>query len=446
MHELPPCDRRSWRRQAEIHPNHCAHGTNLFLPWHRHYITQFEKICGELIGDRSFALPYWDWTHQGGRIPDAFYDFDELDVAFWNDDGVGNFPMNWGRVDSRGTRAMVKGQRLQDDPVRGGNFTATRISRIKRASRFDVFMSQLEGTPHNSGHVVVGGSDGHMSSGLSPLDPLFWLHHCNVDRLWAEWQVAGNRTPRFSTNFNGQFCDTNGNPLALVADAALNFEQLGFTYDTMAAFGGPAALVALARVPSERAFAAADTGDAEERRLGAIDVTARLPVNSPTSFSIPVKQLAETLAETQDVASADLPSVAAMRAFRGAPEEALAGFGRPRPVRRRVYAVIRNAQADSTASPAVNVFLNCPYLTAETPYTDSHFAGSFSFFGSHSGDHHGGTQDHRANNDMWIDITDTIERLGAADGADLRVQLVPVVSGDGAAAAVRAESIRIVSA
>ena len=29
---------------------------------------------------------------------------------------------------------------------------------------------------------------GRMSLNTSPNDPLFFLHHCNVDRIWAEWQ------------------------------------------------------------------------------------------------------------------------------------------------------------------------------------------------------------------------------------------------------------------
>ena len=38
---------------------------------------------------------------------------------------------------------------------------------------------------HNAGHRFVGG---HMSGGFSPNDPVFWMHHANVDRLWARWQ------------------------------------------------------------------------------------------------------------------------------------------------------------------------------------------------------------------------------------------------------------------
>ncbi len=107
MHELPTTDRRNWRRMAETHADFCQHGTSEFLPWHRHYITQFEKICGDLIGDPQFALPYWDWTIQAGKIPDAFFDIQELNVTYWKDngdyDGIG-----WGPVHTIGIRVTKR--------------------------------------------------------------------------------------------------------------------------------------------------------------------------------------------------------------------------------------------------------------------------------------------------------------------------------------------------
>ena len=45
-----------------------------------------------------------------------------------------------------------------------------------------------EGGPHNGVHGVIGSFGGPMGDYMSPLDPIFWLHHCNVDRIWAAWQ------------------------------------------------------------------------------------------------------------------------------------------------------------------------------------------------------------------------------------------------------------------
>ena len=56
----------------------------------------------------------------------------------------------------------------------------------------DTFRNVLEGwwrgpRLHNVVHVWVGGS---MGPGTSPNDPVFFLHHCNIDRLWSDWQAA----------------------------------------------------------------------------------------------------------------------------------------------------------------------------------------------------------------------------------------------------------------
>jgi tyrosinase len=447
MHELPANDRRSWRRQAEIHPNHCPHGTVGFLPWHRHYINEFEKICGQLIGDQSFALPYWDWTTEGGKIPDAFFDIAELNVTHWNDagDGQAQWP-DWSPWPTRGVRGLSKGDRAQDDPVRGGNFTRSRIEQIKRTSQFSLFWGQLEGSPHNSGHVVVGLVSqppmGHMISGLSPLDPLFWLHHCNVDRIWAEWQLAGNSTPSFNQNYNGQFVGADGNPINVTADASINFELLGFSYDTIETIGSPREFLRIADIPAKTALSATDVAEPKLKILASATVTEPLTLNTPFAVQLSVDQLAAKLSERHEVRNAVLPEVSALKAFKGRPEEALSGFGVPRSVRKSVYALIDNARSGSHVPPSVNVYLNCPYLTPETPYTDQHFAGSFSFFG-HAGGHH--ANGHEGQN-FVVDITDAVERLGLVDEGNLKVQLLPVVPQEaGGDANIRVQAIKIVS-
>jgi tyrosinase len=444
MHQLPPTDRRSWRLQAEIHPNHCAHGTPGFLPWHRHYINEFEKICGRLINDPAFALPYWDWTKDGGKIPDAFFDINELNVTFWNDSGVGDFPANWGQVDTRGVRALDKGARAQDDPIRGGNFTVTRINQIKNSATYGLLRSQLEGSPHNSGHVVVGlvamPPFGHMVDGLSPLDPLFWLHHCNVDRIWAEWQLAGNSTPTFNENYDGQFVDADGNPINVTADASINFESLGFSYDTINVVGPPIEMLRLTGVQPETVFSATSAAVPELQTVSSAPVAEPLALNTPVSVPLTPGRLAATLSETQQVRNAILPTAAVLKSYKGDPQTAVSDYGRPRTIRKRVYVYVERARRTSRTPPVVNVYLNCPYLTPQTPYTDQHYAGSFAFFG------HGGAHDHQAGQNFVVDVTDTMERLGLAHRERIAVQLLPVVpEGAGVEGTVQAQAIRIVS-
>ena len=52
---------------------------------------------------------------------------------------------------------------------------------------FNAFAQALEGV-HNSGHVWVGGSMGMIPT--APADPVFWMHHAEIDRLWSVWQAS----------------------------------------------------------------------------------------------------------------------------------------------------------------------------------------------------------------------------------------------------------------
>jgi tyrosinase len=72
-------DRRSYNNQALIHQNHCQHGWERFLPWHRAYLYEFEQNLQDFV--RDIMVPYWDWTmpqyrphepKEGWIIPKAF--------------------------------------------------------------------------------------------------------------------------------------------------------------------------------------------------------------------------------------------------------------------------------------------------------------------------------------------------------------------------------------
>lgn len=431
MHDLPETDPRNWRKQAEIHADHCAHGTIDFLPWHRHYINEFEKICGALIGEPEFALPYWDWTHGRGKIPDPFFDLPHLNVEHWDDDGTYTSP-NWGDINTIGIRAIDKGVGVQDDPQQGGAFTASNIQSILNETSFNRFYRRLETSPHNSGHVVVGfpasGQIGHIGSGLSPLDPLFWLHHCNVDRLWAQWQLAGNTTPPLSGAYDGQFVNASGQSIDVTADGATDFAALGYTYGP---FGDPNELLAAVGIIDPVAsrswtasFAAANlvSDTAEPLAVAAArDVVA--DVGIPTSIPVSVPDLREQLAATSRVLDVDFPSFADLKG--ATPDTAmLSAFGRPKETPRRILAQLSDVRAKFERPPVVNVFVNCNYLGPETPYTDPHFAGSFAFFGQHGG-HHGDSQE------FLIDLTAAVRNIDLAGSEPVRVQLMPLTPGGG---------------
>lgn len=74
-----PEDRRNYNNLALIHQNHCQHGWERFLTWHRIYLYEFEQALQDRYPD--VTLPYWDWTmpqyrpsqpDKGWRLPKAF--------------------------------------------------------------------------------------------------------------------------------------------------------------------------------------------------------------------------------------------------------------------------------------------------------------------------------------------------------------------------------------
>ena len=311
MRELPDDDPRSWRNQAIIHADHCPHSPfrpGDFVQWHRLYLTYFERICGELIGDNSFALPYWNWSRNDGRLPAPFFGDSPLNVEFLNDPSDYTAPLSastpWGSIMTTARSALSPTVGLRTDSIWSDVFSATRIDDIRRLDAFADFSSALEGTPHSIAHGVVGAGGGHMSWGLSPLDPVFWLHHCNVDRIWAEWQAATNFTPPSAEVYDGQFVDESGNSVRVTADESHNHVGLGFTYDTVtslftdAELGGDEEIANLIALEATLPDLRGDVAGAVENNpvsLGMVDDTRNAIVGVATNFAIQAPRVEEEL-------------------------------------------------------------------------------------------------------------------------------------------------------
>lgn len=231
MLALPPSDPRNWYRNALIHTLDCPHGNWWFLPWHRGYLGWFEETCRELSGDPSFALSYWDWTAQP-YIPSQFFEgvldpnnpayidsYAAFQAEFTNP--VSDFwksltPDQSKELSLRGYNtpadlwAQLPGMFFPRGQARvltqaNPNFDATTrravsITTVNAALAPLDFLSFgsdkaaqhsemvgfgiLEGQPHNNVHNNIGG---FMGDFLSPVDPLFFAHHANIDRLWDVW-------------------------------------------------------------------------------------------------------------------------------------------------------------------------------------------------------------------------------------------------------------------
>jgi hypothetical protein len=212
----------NWSRQAEIHLNNCPHGTWAFFPWHRDYLRRFEDIIRQMSGDASFALPYWDWTSNP-----------ELPRAFVSPDSSLFMP----EPSRQNSIARQISKYCNRDILAG----------IMGSTDFESFMGgeaaagEPEYGPHNGVHITIGET---MATFRSPLDPIFWLHHCNVDRLWAEWQEKNpdwlnaqeinDKFPGWTSLELSGFYDTEGQPIAKAtkAEDMLSTYGLGYCYNS----------------------------------------------------------------------------------------------------------------------------------------------------------------------------------------------------------------------
>ena len=96
-------------------------------------------------------------------------------------------------------------------PFWSNNTKPTDVARlINSCDDLGCFDTNIEGDDgvHTAGHFIVGGI--HIDAWASPGDPVFYLHHAQIDRAWTIWQNrnAKNRTRQVygtSTAFNGQF-------------------------------------------------------------------------------------------------------------------------------------------------------------------------------------------------------------------------------------------------
>ena len=171
-----------------------GHGGPAFFPWHREYLRRFEDELQAI--DSTVNLPYWDWTV-------ANLNATGTESLIWRDDFMGgpgdpgnNFALTTGPFAGWGLRRNAF-DRFQF-PGGGGP-----IASAMAALDYSTFRT-IEG-PHGGAHVWVGGNVGNAA--IAPGDPVFWLIHANVDRLWAEWTVNHTGDPGWV-----QYQPTTGGP------------------------------------------------------------------------------------------------------------------------------------------------------------------------------------------------------------------------------------------
>lgn len=191
----------------------CHRDENLFLTWHRAYVYFFEKALAEALRWKradptlELTLPYWDWTLTDPTLDAANAIPRVLDDATYTDaaGAVKSNPLASGPSLYRSISQALTGKdaftaRYPSQLASQIASFADDVARLMDNPSFTEFSNDLNFGPHGSVHVLTGGSDpssklpgtqGDMSAVVSAAyDPIFWLHHAMIDKLWYDWQKA----------------------------------------------------------------------------------------------------------------------------------------------------------------------------------------------------------------------------------------------------------------
>lgn len=330
MRTRPLTDPTGWRYQAAIHEydltgdpyaipgeqlpstsqqdrfwSQCQHGSWYFLSWHRIYLGYFERIVGKVIvdlgGPADWTLPYWNYSDTNNadarKIPPAFR-------AQLLPDGSPNAlrveqrapGVNAGLVIANPIHVdlscLLSDIFAGDDTNPGFGGPETEFSHSGGTGGF------AEGIPHGSMHVRVGGRPpapvGFMTRFYTAaLDPIFWLHHANIDRLWAVWNDSKPiHTNPIKTEWLDQpvfeFHDENGVEVTMTSASVGDTEMSPFAY-TYEDISNPLAGDTEGEMDNEDEGTVGETGPSE--MVGATDspilldggaVSARIQLEPPT--------------------------------------------------------------------------------------------------------------------------------------------------------------------
>jgi tyrosinase len=259
-----------------------AHEGPAFPAWHRYYLWQLELDLRSV--DPSVSLPYWDWTTANsagdgagspwtddflGGTGDPDQGFEVSSGAFAGDRGqwvIALFDDDSGEPRNPNLRRGLAQNSSATELPSAAHVTACLEEKVyysapwrafdhlmsaKRKVTQPSFSNRMEGwygagSIHNRVHLWVSGlfSDnptdaGSMFWGSSPNDPAFFLHHCNIDRLWAQWQKMHPESGYHPTGDAGEVGPPGHNlndqmhpwGASVTPKSMLDHHALGYAYD-----------------------------------------------------------------------------------------------------------------------------------------------------------------------------------------------------------------------
>jgi tyrosinase len=364
-----------------------------FCVWHRWYVYYLEHIIRGVLEDDDFSLPYWNYT--SGHVKDL-----SIPAAFRERHSPLYRPNRNAWVNA--------GERI--DKQNPGPINVAAIGEPRYIDQPDGsigFCPQLDGNPHGLVHVYVGNSKGMGNVPYAADDPIFWLHHCNIDRIWESWnRGTGHSNPAWSRKF--VFADAKGDWVDVEANGATRVSELKYQYDSYIPVPANAPAIAFSEMDLRSAAASPPVIAAKTQEPVVLGAKA---VNVP---------LAPQPAPNQPTAPADMQT----RAQSLAPG-------------RQIYLVARDITSNLDPSVTYNIYLDAPEGATPTGAEDPHYVGTVHFFGA-------GPENHTAHShSLSFNVTDKLKELGGANKPGQNsITLVPV--GDVDAQSARIGSVELV--
>lgn len=253
-----------------------AHRGPAFLPWHRAFLMAVEDDLQKI--DSSITIPYWDWVSDSKltdpkTAPIWQEDFmggdgneknnDEVELgAFTHSKGNWNILMDPDGPQLRRSLGRFKAGTIAIDTLPTSDDLRLALSEAfydvpnSNNSPFTIgFRNRLEGwitkrgdyrvktegsQLHNRVHLWVGRS---MTPMTSPNDPVFFLHHCFIDKIWADWQgIQKKNNPDAVPHYvphsggpTGHNIKDQLKPFKQTVEETLDIAQMGYQYEESAA-------------------------------------------------------------------------------------------------------------------------------------------------------------------------------------------------------------------
>lgn len=336
---------------------------NMFMPWHRMFVWYFENIVRKVLADPTFTLPYWNYSNPAQR---------QLPAAF----RVVPTPAQPNPL-YRSTRNAAANN---GTGIPGNQVALTALAQTQYGSGPNNipqgFNAAVDFGIHGNVHVWVGNSQGMASVPWAANDPIFWLHHCNIDRLWASWNNAGRANPGAPwTQKTFVFADANCKQIVTAVGSVDRIAKLNYTYQAFepvpGAVAAPAQMMAMAPTLHLQSSGGATAG-AVTLGAGASRAVMQRPAAAP----------------------AGVASFAAVGLAIGAAKT--------------VYLALDNVSTNTPPDVVYDVYLDLPDGTPPSP-DGPYYAGTINFFAaSHPHADHGAEPLKRS---FTLDVTQVVRDL-----------------------------------